>query len=575
MSRFLDNDPEMQAYLGLAADDRGVESEPGAFLPSGSDSLIAGAPYEGASRQDREVALWSPSFNSADGDILPQKEMADARSRDISRNDGIIGGAITHRKDNIVGSQYLLNAKPEWKILGLDEKWAEEFQEEVETKFTLTAESDSNWLDASRHNTFTEMVRLAVGVHMVGGEVLYASEWINDRLRPCATAIQFIDLDRLSTPMGMNEGRFLKGGVALDNRGAPIGYHIRNAHPGEWFSTYSVDQSKWKYIPTYKPWGRLQVGHIFEQLRPEQTRAVSELVSILSELASTKKFRKIVLQNAVVNATYAATIESEMPSEAVYQALGGGNLSQQDVAATVASYASGYMNSVLAFTGAKGHRIDGVKIPHLFPGTKLNLRPAANGGPLGTEFETSLLRYIAASLGISYEQLAKDFSKTNYSSARAAMSETWKFMQSMKKIIADRFASSVFKLWLEEMIGRGEITSMSRKAPPFWQGINREAYSACSWIGASRGQIDELKETQAAVLRIKYNLGSYESELGRLGIDWRKHFAQRERENKLMEKYGLSLEMGSDNMMNAASGESRQKEAKGEKDDGSDDNTDA
>jgi lambda family phage portal protein len=571
-NRFLDNDPEMRDFLGLAAEDRGTESVPGPFLPPGTDSLIAGEAYEGASRFDREVALWSPSFSSADGDILPQKELADARSRDISRNDGIIGGAITHRKDNIVGSQYLLNSKPEYKILGLDETWAEEFQEEVEAKFSLTAESNNNWLDASRHNTFTEMVRMSVGVHMVGGEVLYSSEWITDRLRPCGTAIQFIDLDRLSTPIGMNESRFLKGGVALDNYGAPLGYHIRKSHPGDWTS---VDYAKWKYVPAYKSWGRLQIGHIFEQLRPEQTRAVSELVSILSELASTKKFRKIVLQNAVVNATYAATIESEMPTEAVYQALGGGNLSAADVSASIAGYASGYMNSVLAYTGAKGHRIDGVKIPHLFPGTKLNLRPAANGGPLGTEFETSLLRYIAASLGISYEQLAKDFSKTNYSSARAAMSETWKFMQSMKKIVADRFATSVYTLWLEEMIGRGEITSMSRKAPPFWHGINKEAYSACTWIGASRGQIDELKETQAAVLRIKYNLGSYESELGRLGIDWRKHFAQRERENKMMELRGLSLDMGSDNMMNAASGESRQKEAKGEKDDGSDENTDA
>ena len=43
------------------------------------------------------------------------------------------------------------------------------------------------------------------------------------------------------------------------------------------------------------------------------------------------------------------------------------------------------------------------------------------GGPLGQEFEQSLLRYIAAALGVSYEQLSKDYSQTNYSSARAAM----------------------------------------------------------------------------------------------------------------------------------------------------------
>jgi capsid protein len=53
-------------------------------------------------------------------------------------------------------------------------------------------------------------------------------------------------------------------------------------------------------VPARKPWGRLQMIHILEQQRPDQTRGISEMVATLKELRITKRFRDIVLQNAVV-----------------------------------------------------------------------------------------------------------------------------------------------------------------------------------------------------------------------------------------------------------------------------------
>ena len=53
--------------------------------------------------------------------------------------------------------------------------------------------------------------------------------------------------------------------------------------------------------------------------------------------------------------------------------------------------------------------------------------------------------------------LSQDYSKTNYSSIRAAMNETQKFMQARKKTVADRFANCVFRAWLEEQIQLGMI----------------------------------------------------------------------------------------------------------------------
>jgi lambda family phage portal protein len=532
--------------------------------PATSREFAMGGAFEGADRFNRDLALWAPPLRSADADILPDKGMVDARVRDISRNDAYVAGGQTLHKDNIVGAMFVLNCKPEWGVLGLDDKWAEEFQKEVESKFILWAESPNNWPDAARINTLTAMVRLAVGVYAASGEVLATAEWLRDTARPFKTAIQMVDLDRLSTPYGMEMNDNVRGGVEYDRFGSPQAYHIRTSHPSDYNLLNATNFGDWKRVPTRKPWGRMQVIHILEQQRVDQSRGISEMAAALKEMKITKKFRDVTLQNAVVNATYAATIESELPPEAAYAQLGGGNVGEG-----ITGYAASYLGAISQYAGAsKNMHIDGVKIPHLFPGTKLQMRPAGSPGGIGASFEASLLRYIAANLGVSYEQLSRDYSATNYSSLRGAMTETWKFMQARKRMVADRFASAVYRLWLEEAINTGQIEALkTRKAPNFYDGLNADAYSSCEWIGASRGQIDELKETQAAVLRMKYHLTTYEDEMSRLGKDWRKGFAQRAREIKLMEDMGIQTpemaqaQQAEDNMMNAASGTGREKTA--------------
>jgi lambda family phage portal protein len=516
--------------------------------PQSSDVAGMGVAFEGADRFNRSVAMWQPRLRSADVDLLPEKNMADARSRDISRNDGYIAGAMDFMKNSIVGTHYKLRSQPKYNVLGKDKEWAKEFKQEVEEKFTLWAESPDNWVDAARVNDFTSLIRLAVGVYAIGGEVLATAEYIRTNERTYRTAIQMVDPDRLQNPYGITPTKLLRGGIQKNRYGAPVAYYIRESHPIDF---EFVNNFEYKRVPTYKPWGRRQVIHIFEQQRPDQTRGVSMMVSVLKELNITKKFREIVLQNAVVNATYAAAIESDLPSEAVFAALGAGNMKETDIHGVANDYLQGIANYV---KNSKNMTIDGVKIPHLYPGTKLKMISPGQGGPLGTDFESSLLRHIASALGLSYEQLSRDFSETNYSSARAAMTETWKNMQARKKNIADRFANEIYRLWLEEAIQRGFLETVSQEdAVLFYQGLNKEAFSHCSWIGAGRGQIDELKETQAAALRIDAKLSTREREAAHLGLDWDDILNGLEKENEDLIDRGLSNEVES-NMMNSVRG---------------------
>ncbi len=158
----------------------------------GRGTYISGA-IEGGSTTDRIMSSWNPPMTSADSSMLGQKEIVDSRTQDLQRNDGYTQSGSTLHKDNIVGHLFLFNSKPEMRVLRMnDEIWQREFQEEIESKFTLAAESVNNYFDASGNNTLTEMVRLAIGVYSGCGEFLASAEWMpKDRSRPFQTAADY------------------------------------------------------------------------------------------------------------------------------------------------------------------------------------------------------------------------------------------------------------------------------------------------------------------------------------------------------------------------------------------------
>lgn len=518
--------------------------------PQRPEIAALGGGLEGAERTSRETMLWNADRRSPDQLINTVKVEADARGREVVTTDGYAQGVIDINRDNIVGTQYRLNAQPNFSVLtrmvskSFDETWAQEYQEYIEEKFNLIAESNLCWLDAARQYTFTGMIRLTIAGFVYTGESLATAEWIRDSDRPFNTAIQMISPMRLSNPGSRADDALLRRGIAINQFGRPMGYYIRRAYPTEFYM--NADAFTWDYVAATKPWGRKMVIHIKDPFEVGQSRGISALVAVLKDMRMTKKFNDVTLQNAVIQASYAATIESELPTEVVVAAMGGGSGNPQE---THQQLIANYMMMMGEYASkSTALAVDGSKIPHLFPGTKLNAKALGTPGGVGTEFEVSLLRHIAAGLGISYEEFARDFSRTNYSSARASMLTTWKHMMARKKFIADKQADEIFGLWLEEdMNSAGDMplpAGINTKV--FYTngalGIGFEALRQADWIGAGRGQIDELKETQAALLRIRGGLSTHEYEIAKQGGDWRKTFRQISREQQLLDKLGIVLD---------------------------------
>lgn len=506
-----------------------------------STEMALGGGLEGAERTSRETANWVIPTVSPDRAISRVKEPADARVKDMVVNDGYARGAVQIGMDSVVGAQYRLNSKILWEMVpGGTAAWAKEAQKAIEQRFRLIGESESCWLDAAGMNTFTGLIRLCVASFIMTGEVLATSEWDKSSGRPLKTCFQITDPTRLRNPDWMDDDQFLRRGVKVNAYGKPVGYYIQKEHPSSFY--YNSDPLQSAYIPRYKPWGRPQVFHIIEQLFPDQHRGVADMVAVLKRMKMTKHLQDVVLQNAVINATYCAAIESEMPTAEMIIAMGG---DMTDPAGALNNAIGGYLSGLQRYlSGAGNIALDGAMIPHLYPGTKINAKTLGTPGAVGTDFEASLLRHTAAGLGIDYAEFSRDYSKMSYATAKLSDAKTVRGMNVKKKNVADRTANLMLGNVIEEMIARDEIPlPRGFTRDDYYKPLVREAFMRATWVGSGRGQIDELKETQAAILRVKAGFSTYEIEIARLGEDYREIFEQRIHEQELLEEAGLVFDL--------------------------------
>ena len=523
----------------------------------------AGGAFEAVNHLDTHILATQPNVGSADSDLSGgTKREVDDRCIDAYQNDPYIRSAVSLHRDRIVGAQYMLNAVPNWEVLSeffdprFDEEWAKNFQREVEYKFNLYANSTENWVDYSRQNNLTELLRMAVTNDQLHGEILVLPKWDNDKSRPYKTCFQFIDPARLATPFFQRGKGLVRNGVVKDENGKVKGYYIRRRHPkdiidGQYFGNDVFDYT---YVPVRKPNGRLQVIHLFEQDRAGQSRGLSALVSALREIGLIRKYRLIQLQNAAVQGTYAATIESDLPASAIYEIMGA---ESGDIGANLQEYIKSQLVAYNAFYGKGNHlTLDGVKTPILPPGSSLKLNPVGSGNPQNQDYDKGLQRGVSAALGLSYEENARDFSDMSYAAAQACFRSTNNYLSAKKATGADRLASHFYDLWLGEQIMLGKIESMpTRKFSYYETPLFKDCLSRSEWVGASDGMLDPLKEAQASRLVIDGKIGTFKDELAKKGKDYEKVFKQIEREQALMEELGFEIQKS--DAVNAASGTER------------------
>ncbi|HDY7840636.1 TPA: phage portal protein [Vibrio vulnificus] len=464
---------------------------------------------------------WNPPARSTDAALLPVMKQANARTDDVVRNNGIAANGIQLHKDHIIGSEFRLSYKPNWRLLGIEPDKG--FVQEVEAIFRDIAEDPSCFIDAERRRTFTMMMRESVETHAMTGDIMAKPEWINDRHSPFSTAIRMVSPRKVTNPNHGRDRPECRAGVQVNRHNAPIAYYVE-----EGADNFGMAKT-WRRIEKVTSSGRMGFIHIFEPNEGGQTRGVNRFLSSLEQLKMLDTLQNTTLQRAVVNAMYAASIESELGTDQAMQYLWGAESQDGVIERMLMAYGDYYASNEIKFNG--------VKLPHLMPGDKINLHNAGNADNGFSALEQSILRYIAAGTGVDYAQLSRNYSQMSYSTIRAAHNDSWRYFMGRRKIIANRFASQIFTLIFEEMLLRGYITLPRNARYSFWE--RRHAWTKSDWIGSGRLAIDGLKEVKEALLRIDGGLSTYEKELALLGEDYQEIFEQQVAEMEERKARGL------------------------------------
>jgi lambda family phage portal protein len=490
-------------------------------LRAGTDTAqwpVRDTAYAGASWIRKQMSNWFPVRASADVELLNEAGTLIARSRDLDRNTGVAAGAFQTIGDNVVGSNLRLSAWPDYRALGRTPEWAEEWGRTVESLWKTWADTPA--ADVANKLTFTGLTHLVYRSVLQNGEALALPLWLErPEVSVFKTCLQLVDADRLANPGNMTTSVNLRGGVEMDPYGRPLAYYIRkmSSWPSMMFPSMGGIGGEWERIPAATPWGRKRVIHLYPQDRVDQTRGKPLLAPVMEQFRMIDSYQRAELQSAIVNALVAGVIETPLDPSTLSEMVGGDP------------------NGYLAAKNEYRVQLEGGSFIPLYPGDKMTPFAPDRPAPQFAAFSEFVLRQIGVSMGLPYEQLMKDYSKTNYSSARAALLESWRYFTTRRQWLTTYWAQPIYELWFEEAVNAGLID-----APDYY--TLKALYCRAKWIGPGRGWIDPVKEAEAAQIRMATGLSTLEAECAEQGLDYNDVIDQRMIEKARLQEAGLWVE---------------------------------
>lgn len=487
-----------------------------------SPTIEAGTGHDNCNTgSSKEVSLCStselsPELKSADDSFLPVKNYIKGDIRNLIDSHGFAAGLIRANIDGAIGTGLKCCPKPDYVALGVTPEQAKEWSKVVSAKFNLWANDYDNTCNVQRILSFSDMQRLVAGSLASSGEAFAVAQFM--RSRDYKTSINLIDPDRVETPdrHKLELDSNIRDGVELTSFGEPTAYYIRNKHRSEVYLFTDNDYTRIRRKTTF---GRLNVLHVYEQTREGLTRGIPLLAPVVQKLEMLSDYQKQELQKAILQNKFALFIESDYPNSEVQEALGADQEEEnKKIKNLLKDKVNYYKNNKPEFNGSK--------IVHTYPGEKVSSVFPTSPSQNYVGYEASLLRDIAAGSNSSYETASKDYSRSNYSSTRAAQLEQRKATMVTRKLIADKFCRPVFALWLEEAIAKGDVEQLGDN--PYRENIS--AYTKSLWNGPKAGHIDPLKEIRGDLEEIAGGLSTLEEKCAERGMDYEDILEQRHKE---------------------------------------------
>lgn len=449
----------------------------GAFFGFGDSRRDAG-------RSDiDEMRGWRPPTRFSGSDQYDERDTIMGRARHLDENNAWINGGLDRRVESVMGGSIRLSAQPVNELLGRDYSWRMGWTADVQSRFKVWANDAERRNDTRTRLSFGQQSKLAYLCYFRDGEC--AAE-VRDSYRGLSnpTNVLLVAPERISMPQdkAVNESKYLRDGIAMDDNGAAIGYWVKSTHPNDHVST--GDSHKWDYIPARGPTGRSKFIHVFSPRHADQNRGISRLAEAMVPAKMLDRVDRAEVKASLKSAILSFFIKSPGTTEDLEGALAPDNGTEVDP----------WLMEYLDYRGKSPIQMDGATITHLLPDEDVVTPQRTSPNSNYPAFARFVLQKISSSLGISYPQLSQDWAGINYSSARALLNELWRSFLEDRHYFTQQFCAPIYAAWLEWEVANGDV-KIPGGPSNFYR--NKTAITMSEWIGPGRGSVDPNKEAEA------------------------------------------------------------------------------
>lgn len=392
---------------------------------------------------------------------------------------------INQLTTKVVGQGLTPMASPDTKLLGWSAEQLKNFQEQAESLYRLIAHNTSfSW---NGKNNFLILQQMAFKMILINGDILIHRGYRkkNDTVFPY---LQLISGKMIGNPNGALDSKNLIGGVELDDDGIEQGYYIMAVDEN------LNDTFAYKRVSRFNPETKRKDYDLVQLYAPsaDQIRGIPYLMCLRDDILQITKLKDLHLTKALVQSLFTVFIEKtqENPGEESFQdkvrlGLAGADSEEPYIGDDGApDYELGY-----------GSIIEGN------PGEKfVSVESNTNADDFATSLK-SLLEIIAASAGLSYEEMLNSYN-SSFSASRATINSSEKLYKTMRDEFSKKVCNPVYEMIVDYGIMAGLI-----EAPGYFDSeLKKRAILTCTWTGATPTQVDPVKEVNAYSLAINAGL---------------------------------------------------------------------
>ncbi|CAI3560533.1 phage portal protein [Clostridium neonatale] len=471
----------------------------------------SGYSNHGASYSKKSLQGWIHRGGAPEEDIDNNIKTLRERSRDLYMGTPIATGALKTLRTNVVGSGLKLKSNIDYEFLKLSEDEADKLEATIEREFSSWAESVS--CDMARLNDFYELQQLVFLSHLMCGDAFVLLPFKKRIGMIYDLRIQLIEADRVCTPPDKVNDIKISGGVECDEHGEIIAYYISKFHP---LSSRANYPNEWDRIQAFgEKTGRRNILHLMESERIGQRRGVSILAPVIESLKQLSRYTEAELMAAVVSGMFTVFIESPAQTN------------EDPILSSAIPY-----DDEIDSDNEDSYELGNGNIVELSEGEKANTASPGRPNVAFDGFVNAICRQIGSALEIPHDLLLKQFN-ASYSASRAALLEAWKMFKMRRQWLANDFCQPIYEEWMCEAVARGRIY-----APGFFDSpIIRRAYCKADWNGPTQGQLDPVKEANAAVIRVLNGFSTRAKETVELtGGNFNENHRQRVKEEKMRQE---------------------------------------